>query len=181
VDQTRIRHPRKSHDPIYIKPVAACVDLTLYQSNKPGPWNIYRLNSSANQSSADDNVSRGTGTNTLDQSPSRSPDTQYVAFASNRTANWEIYIGSIDGTTQQRVTYTTTAANLAPMWSPDGQFVAYESTRSGARNLYMVEVGTGVETRLTNDASQDVNPYWSPDSKTPVPERPRRSVADLRS
>jgi Tol biopolymer transport system component len=153
-------------EPVEVKPAPQCVDNTLYHSNKSGPVNIFQLKGTGGQNTNDANISRGSGDKTRDISPSRAPDNNWAAFSSNRTGNWEIYVTSMDGQTQQRVTYTTTAANLAPMWSPDGQYVAYESTRAGSRDLYMVEAGTGVETRLTDSPAQDVNPFWSPDSKT---------------
>ncbi len=156
---------RPAYVPPEIRPLAQCPDWTLYHSNKSGPVNIYRISGSTTTSANDDNVSRGTGANTRDMSPSRSPDSQYVAFTSNRSGNWEIYLANVDGEDSQRLTFTTTAANLAPAWSPDGNFIVYESTRDGARNLYLFDVNSGDETRLTDSPAQDVNPYWSPDSK----------------
>ncbi len=150
--------------PVAVK-AAACVDWTFYHSDRTGNLNIFRLGAFANNATADANISKGTGINVLDMSPASSPDGQYVAFTSNRTGNWEIYIGAADGSTQQRVTYTTTAANLSPMWSPDGKSIVYETTRNGLRDIYVIDVTTGQETRLTDGASSNVNPFWSPDSQ----------------
>jgi Tol biopolymer transport system component len=86
-----------------------------------------------------------------------------VAFASNRDGNWEIYIGTPDGKEQRRVTYSVDATDTDPMWSPTGQYIAYESARDGNWEIYMVDVATGVETRLTDDPAFDINPFWSPD------------------
>ncbi|MEO8393209.1 MAG: hypothetical protein ABI700_09470, partial [Chloroflexota bacterium] len=86
----------------------------------------------------------------------------WIAFSSNRDGNWEIYIASTDGTSQQRVTHTT-AQNSDPVWSPSGQFIAFESNRDNIWGLYMVDVSSGVETRLTYDSGNYVNVAWSPD------------------
>ncbi len=150
--------------PVVIK-APACVDWTFYHSDRTGNLNIFRLGALPDNTTADANVSKGSGSNVQDMSPASSPDGQYVAFTSNRTGNWEIYVGAANGSTQQRVTHTTIAANLSPMWSPDGKSIVYETTRNGSRDIYLVDVATGQETRLTDSAAGDVNPFWSPDSQ----------------
>jgi len=144
---------------------AACVDWTFYHSDRTGNLNIFRLGALPSNTAPDADVSKGSGSNVQDMSPASSPDGQHVAFTSNRTGNWEIYIGTADGSTQQRVTYTTSAANLSPMWSPDGKSIVYETTRNGSRDIYLADVATGQETRLTDSTASDVNPFWSPDSQ----------------
>jgi len=156
--------PRKPWQPIKVIPTSTCVDWLLYHTNQGGNWGIFRFGELPDKPKADNNISKGKGKGVVDMSPSRSPDNQWVAFASNRTGNWEIYVGSIDGTIQQRVTYATTAANLTPMWSPDGKTITFVSTRTGTRNLFAFDVTTGTETALTQDSASSTNPYWSSDS-----------------
>src|SRR5450432_2605855 len=151
--------------PINVKP-GACVDSILYHTNLTGSWDIFRLGPVPGKPNASPNVSKGSGPDVVDLSPSRSPDGQWVAFSSNRDGNWEIYVAAIDGSMVQRVTYNTTAADLSPMWSPDGKFITYETTRYGSRDIMEVSVATREETRLTTSPANDVNPYWSPDSKS---------------
>ncbi len=163
---------RRPWNPIAVG-APVCVNWTLYHTNLAGSWNIFRLGEVPGKKKADPNISKGSGVNVVDMSPSRSPDGMWVAFTTNRDGNWEIYVAASDGSSLQRVTYTSTAANLAPMWSPDGKSIAYSSTRNGSSNLYRVDVATGVETRLTDGPAEDRNPVWSPDSKKIVFESSR--------
>lgn len=57
------------------------------------------------------------------------------------------------------------ASDTAPSWSPDGSKVAFTSARDGNWELYWVDVASGQETRLTDQAATDVAPVWSSDGK----------------
>src|SRR5262245_10794783 len=61
-----------------------------------------------------------------ENSPEWSPDGKQIAFASDRTNSWEIYVMNIDGTDQRQV--TSYGINEEPHWSPDGTKIAYVST-----------------------------------------------------
>ena len=140
-----------------------CPDWLVYHTNQTGDWEVFRLGELPGRPGAEPNLTQGVGPRVYDVAPSRSPDAAWIAFASNRDGNWEIYIGSADGTFQQRVTYTLNAIDIDPMWSPDGAYIVYDSARNGNWDLYMVNVATGVETRLTDSPSNDLNAFWSPD------------------
>ncbi len=172
---TTVPADRQAWKPISVG-APVCVNWTLYHTNQAGSWNIFRLGEIPGKPKADANISQGVGANVVDMSPSRSPDGKWVAFTTNRDGNWEIYVAAADGTSQQRVTYTSTAANLAPMWSPDGRYIAYTSTRSGSSNLYRIDVTTGDEKRLTDGPALDRNPVWSPDSKKLIFESNRDNL-----
>ncbi len=60
---------------------------------------------------------------------------------------------------------TSHSSDTVPAWSPDGTRVAFASTRDGNWELYLVEIATGHEQRLTDDAAADFSPTWSPDGK----------------
>lgn len=52
------------------------------------------------------------------------PDGKWVAYTSDRSGNWDIWITSIDGQTTQQVTKSP-AAEIHPDWSPDGHRLVY--------------------------------------------------------
>jgi Tol biopolymer transport system component len=139
-----------------------CVDWLVYSTNITGDWEIFRLGELLDNPNADANLTKVVGQYISDIAPSLSPDHRWLTFSSNRGGSWEIYVGSTDGTVQQRVTQTG-AQNSNPAWSPTGQYIAFESNRDGNWGLFMVDVTTGVETRLTYDTASYINPSWSPD------------------
>ena len=154
--------------PPWVAPVLAgptCPDWLFYHSDRTGNLNIFKLVMPHTDPAVDVDVSKGSGGGVQDISPASSPDGKYAAFASNRDGSWEIYIGTADGSAQERVTYLNTALNVSPMWSPDGKSIIYESAIQGARNIFIANVATGQEDRLTDSAANDVNAFWSPDSQ----------------
>jgi Tol biopolymer transport system component len=142
---------------------AVCPDWFVYHTDQTGDWEIFRLGEIPGEPAANPNLTQGVGPRVYDVSPSRSPDSQWIAFASNRDGNWEIYVGRTDGSFQQRVTYAVEAIDIDPAWSPMGNYIVYDSARDGNWELYMVDVTTGVETRLTDNPASDLNAFWSPD------------------
>jgi TolB protein len=165
MDPTFCRPPEAPHAPWTEIPVGGptCPVWFVYHTNQTGDWEVFRLGDLPDNPGADPNLSQGVGPRVFDTAPSRSPDGAYIAFASNRDGNWEIYIGSTDGTFQQRVTYTVEAIDTDPVWSPVGDVIAYESARDGNWEIYLVNVADGIETRLTEDDADDLNPFWSDD------------------
>lgn len=97
-----------------------------------------------------------------DRHPSFSPDGQRVAFASDRSGNWDIYIINSDGSNLVQVTYAS-SFEYAPTWSPDGRFLAYQSDRDGNDEIYIQDLDTGNVRRLTDAADSMVGALWSPD------------------
>ena len=65
---------------------------------------------------------------------SQQPDSQQIAFMSNRDGNWEIYTASTHPTgdlTAQRLTRNPARDGL-PTWSPDGKWLAFVTDRDGS-------------------------------------------------
>ncbi len=101
-----------------------------------------------------------------DINPSISPDGKRVAFASNRSGYWDIYLFDLESVTVTRLT-DTLAYDDAPSWSPDGQWLAYQTYLDN--NLEIV-IHSVVDTaspaiRLTKNAAADYQPAWSPQGR----------------
>ncbi len=139
-----------------------CVNFQVYHTNRTGDWEIFRLGDYPGQPEANPNLSRGEGAGVDDVAPSRSPNGEWIAFASNRDGNWELYVSRTDGSELHRVTFNTVAIDTDPAWGPNNTLV-FETTRDGNWELYLLDLSTGVEMRLTDDAATDINPFWSPD------------------
>ena len=115
----------------------------------------------------------------LFESTNWSPDGTLVAFASNRSGNFEIYVRRVDGGQEVNVT-SHPSEDIQPAFSPDGRSIAFVSTRSSrtgvvpAGGTYGMDVRTfggdlwiapalgGTARRLARDANY---PTWRPDGR----------------
>jgi serine/threonine protein kinase len=59
-----------------------------------------------------------------DRVPRWSPDGHHIAFYSNRTGNFEIWMINQDGSGLKQITDDRTVGNIRNIWSPDGRFIA---------------------------------------------------------
>jgi Tol biopolymer transport system component len=108
-------------------------------------------------------------------SPSLSPDGDTVAYSSDKTGNFEIYVRRASRGREVNIT-NSPGDDVQPAFSPDGQLVAFISTRSSTRGLTRVNPdqeptggdlwvapSLGGEARLV---AKDANfPAFSPDGK----------------
>jgi TolB protein len=97
-----------------------------------------------------------------DVQPSWSPDGERIAFVSNRSGRWQIYIVDRDGLNVRSLTRTATR-DAHPAWSPDGEKVAYCTIRFGFWSICVVEVQKALTQVLTNNPAAEECPAWSPD------------------
>jgi tetratricopeptide (TPR) repeat protein len=130
-----------------------------FASNKHGDrrWRIYGISPGE---------VRGEGEEwALGRMPSWAPDNSRVAYhgCDERGDNCGVWAMTAGGL--RPVQLTTHPSDTAPSWSPDGSQVAFISSRSGNWEIYVVDVATGVESRLTDHAAADVAPAWSPDGR----------------
>jgi len=68
-----------------------------------------------------------------------SPGGNQLAYMSDHTGNWEIYIYDLSGGFQ--VLTDDPASDGLPAWSPDGSAIAFVSNRGGAWGIYLMRPG----------------------------------------
>lgn len=98
-----------------------------------------------------------------DEDPSCALDTPgspWLAFASLRTGDYEIWRARADGTCMAQVTHSE-GADLFPTWS--GSTVVFASERGGAQRLWAHDLDTGDEAQLDTGALVATSPAFSPD------------------
>jgi Tol biopolymer transport system component len=101
--------------------------------------------------------------------PTWSPDGQRLAFHSDRSDGFDIWIINIDGTGLTRLTQHP-ANDRYPAWSPDGRRIAYTSNRNGNEEVWVIDVaealggaGDAGAANLSRSPGRDRYPMWSAD------------------
>ena len=86
-----------------------------------------------------------------------SPDGRFIAYASDKAGNFDIWVQPVGGGDAVQVTRST-AQDTQPDWSPDGGTLVFRSERDGG-GLFLVPALGGVERQLTSFGTY---PSWSP-------------------
>src|SRR6185436_7895073 len=116
------------------------------------------------------NVHRLTDNLAREVYPRFSPDGKFIAFASNRYGNYDVFVIPVAGGTAKRLTYHTGNDEVVG-WSRDGKNVVFRASRGdgafpSVATLYEVPAAGGMEKALPLDWG-----YWgsySPDGKSLV-------------
>ena len=107
-----------------------------------------------------------------DLAPEFSRDGKYIAFASNRFGNWDIFVMSA-GDSSAPVQLTKGDDNeIHPSWSPDGKNIVFcsYSAHSKRWEIKIVEISTGLQTSVC----EGVFPRWNPREDVLLFQRARR-------
>src|SRR5512138_3732674 len=101
-----------------------------------------------------------------DITPSPSPNGEKIAFASNRSGFWDLYLLDLSSGDVTQLTNTPEYEG-APTWSPDGSFLAFEVYEGDNLNI---EVGPADDPlnnpiHLTTSSASDHSPAWAPDGR----------------
>jgi tricorn protease len=96
--------------------------------------------------------------------PAWSPDGKYVAYLSDRSGEYELYMRLSNGEGQEeRITNDGKVYRYHPVWSPDSRKLAF-SDKTG--RLFFVDTGGKVPKEVDKDDYESIRSYsWSPDSR----------------
>jgi TonB family protein len=90
-----------------------------------------------------------------------SPSGEAIAYASDQTGNFDIWIQRVDGSGEPKQITSEPDDEWQPDWSPDGKALVFRSERDGG-GLFIANVEGGGARRLTTFG---YHPRWSPDAR----------------
>src|SRR5215475_5889592 len=96
----------------------------------------------------------------LESEPSWSPDGRMIAYSSDRSGNFDIWVRPVGEGDPVRVT-TSEAHDWQPDWAPEGNRLVFRSERDGG-GLFVTPVLGGKERKVSSFGSY---PRWSPDGR----------------
>jgi Tol biopolymer transport system component len=101
-----------------------------------------------------------------DRWATRSPDGKKIAFVSDRSGTWQIWLAEPNGSSPKQVTHLQGSLLGSISWAPDSRHLAFDGRPAGHSAIYLLDIETGIWTRLLSDGSaEDRIPCWSPDGK----------------
>lgn len=87
-------------------------------------------------------------TNSLCQQPVWSTDGSRIAFSSDKSGNFDIWVLSLEDWKLEQIT-TEEGLDVNPAWSPDGRRLAFISTRTGKMEIWIKDLKSGEMRRLS--------------------------------
>jgi TolB protein len=115
--------------------------------------------------------------------PSLSHDGRLLAYATNVSGEFDIYIadvvvdqGKVVLFNPRPLTDNIFGDSIKPVWSPDGSSILFQNNGTGNNDIYvMTTEGSSEAQNLTQNAAEDEHPDWSPDGRYVVFQSNRNS------
>ncbi len=108
-------------------------------------------------------TTRLTASNSIDTSPSYSPDGSRIVFTSDRGGPTQIYVMGADGSNQKRISFGE-GTYSTPVWSPRGDLIAF-TKQSGGRFSIGVMRTDGTGERILTSGFHNEGPTWAPNGR----------------
>jgi Tol biopolymer transport system component len=100
-----------------------------------------------------------------DAGPSCNPTRNDIAFYSNRTGNFDIWVMSLDRSSTPRQLTSWSSNEIYPAWSPDGDRIAFRSDRDGNADIWVMDSDGGAPRLLVSHPAEEGWVAWSPDGR----------------
>lgn len=95
-----------------------------------------------------------------DYGPIYSPSGDQIAFVSDRSGAWEVWVADAEGGAPRQLTELGHA--ISPGWSPDGRRIVFSSATADWEDVFVIDAGGGTPRNLT-DPEGGAIPSWSAD------------------
>ncbi len=97
--------------------------------------------------------------------PRFSPDGRKIAFLSNASGSFELWVCDRDGSNALQLSSLGSPRAAFPAWSPNGKQIAFQSRPQGQGDIYVIDAEGGKPSLLTTETADDDHPTWSRDGK----------------
>ena len=126
--------------------------------------NVWRVDITAPGLPASSPPRRVIASTRADQLPSLSPDGTRVAFFSNRSGEFELWVSDVDGANAVQLTTLSSLPGFA-RWAPDGQTLAFHSDPEGRPDVLTIPASGGRPQLLTAGPVGGGYPSYSRDGR----------------
>ena len=92
--------------------------------------------------------------------PQFSPDGTHIAFMSNRSGPWQIWVSNVDGSDPAQISTTDSAGT--PRWSPDGKHIAFDGPCDEGTCVFVAAIDRSSQARQLDEGRV---PSFSRDGK----------------
>ena len=100
-------------------------------------------------------------TTIINSYPTLSPDGKHIAFQSNRTGSFEIYLMDPDGKNVLQLTHSPVGVECAtPSWSPDSRRIVYGRSVAGHDEVWLMDADGGNQHGIAT-GGDDEHPHWA--------------------
>jgi len=97
--------------------------------------------------------------------PQFSPDGRKIAFHSDRSGIFEIWVCDAAGFDPIQLTFLGRSNTGTPRWSPDSRRIVFDARPADTADIYVIDADGGGLRRVTSEPSDDVVPSWSNDGR----------------
>jgi len=126
-------------------------------------WNIWRSGISAAGLSAPQRFISSSGRN---HTPRYSPDGSKIAFVSDRSGSWQVWMCDADGQNLKQLTHFNGPWVGGLNWSPDAREIVLDSRPHGHSGIFVLTLATGAVRTIEDNSFEQRVPAWSHDGKS---------------
>jgi Tol biopolymer transport system component len=94
-----------------------------------------------------------------------SPDGQWIAFISDRSGTWELWISDSEGHHLRQITNFAGPVVGTPHWSPDSRHLVFDARPKGRSVIFTIGLDESRPLKVIDDGFEDKKPNWSRDGR----------------